>query len=372
MSQSELSPFIRYAIPNDPFYQELRTRVNAYLRNGNHSRYAGSRMWIKTITILSLLIASGVAIYSNAFQGMPLILLLPIFQFTQFLSTIGIVHDAAHNCYSKDRKTNRRMMYLFDLLGISSERWIENHVDAHHGSPNVPDFDSAIESFSLVRLHPKTPGNRFNRHQHVYMFGIYALSTIFQVYLLEFVSFWQNLTGFRKNGPGVRKQVLLFSIQKTLVLTYSLILPLMILRSSVAIILTGWFLGHVLCGLALGVIFMTTHLHEATEFIEPDAGGWIQDSQARHILKTTADVAANSRLFTWISGGLNLHVAHHLFPTISQIHLPAMTKIVKMTAKEFNIPYHEYSLWQGILSHLRLLKRLAQLPSHPMEKNEAA
>ena len=63
----------------------------------------------------------------------------------------------------------------------------------------VPLHDSAIESFSLVRLHPKTRGGRIHRFQHVYMFGIYALVTIFQVYLLEPISFAQSVVGFERD-----------------------------------------------------------------------------------------------------------------------------------------------------------------------------
>ena len=82
-----------------------------------------------------------------------------------------------------------------------------------------------------------------------------------------------------------------------------------------------------------------------------------------HILNTTSEFSVENSLVTWIAGGLNLHVTHHLFPTISQIHLPALSRIVRKTAQEFGVPYKHYSLVGALRSHLRTLKALGRLPS---------
>ncbi len=358
-------PKIKYAVQHDPFYAQLKAKIDSYLEASGESRYAGPRMWKKTATIIVLFLFFGGLVYFANLTGAAFILVMALWMFTQFLMTIGIAHDAAHDCYTRGKRSNRAIMYLFDAIGISSEHWIENHIHAHHSSPNVPGMDSAIESFSLMRLHPKTRAYRIQRLQHLYMFGIYSVATLFQVYLLEFVSIAQGLVGFDRSDTSGGRKALLFLVQKLAVLGYSLILPLWLLPNPASEVVLGWLFGHVLCGLALGIIFMTTHLHQATEFLEPDPLGRIHDSFARSVLRTTADVAPNNRFYTWISGGLNHHVAHHLFPTISQIHLPIMTKIVKETAKEFGVPYYEYSFIHGIRSHLRLLKKLGALPDAP-------
>ena len=122
-------------------------------------------------------------------------------------------------------------------------------------------------------------------------------------------------------------------------------------------------LGHVVCGIAIGVIFQTTHLHERTTFPEPNADGRPAGSFAQHVLKTTAEFSTENPLVSWIAGGLNLHVTHHLFPRVSQVHLPALSRIVRETARELGAPYVEYTLFGAVRSHLRTLKRLGSLPS---------
>ena len=348
-----------FTIQDDPFYNELKRRVNTYLASDGRTRYAGPAMWAKSTFLIAAFFLLGALVYCEKLSSTAFVAVMALWMFNQFLMTIGIVHDAAHYCYARSRKINRRMMYLFDLLGINSEHWIENHVHSHHGAPNVPLQDSAIESFSLVRLHPKTKRNFASKHQHLYIFAIYSVTTIFQVYFLEFVSMAQGLVGFRLGGI---RDALFFFAQKMFVMSYSLLLPLWILPNPKSEILLGWVLGHMMCGIAIGIIFMTTHLHRDTEFIELTSDGLIQGTFATHILRTTADVGTKNALYTWISGGLNLHVAHHLFPTISQIHLPAITRIVRETAQKHGVPYYEYTLWGALRSHVELLKKLGNLP----------
>ena len=114
-------------------------------------------------------------------------------------------------------------------------------------------------------------------------------------------------------------------------------------------------------GITLGICFQVTHLSDNTVYAEPDENGIIYNSFPRHVIAATADFAPESKVMTWISGGLNLHVAHHLFPKISQVHLPAITKILQQTCQEFGVPYKVYpTVFSALKSHLRLLKKLGE------------
>ena len=340
-----------FARASDPFFTELTLRVRAYLSAPGRSRYAGPRMWLKTATIVGLVVLGAVAIYSGRLTGAAFVMTFAAWQFVQFLTTIGIAHDATHGAYSRNPTINRWIWRIFDVLGIDSKHWIAGHVHGHHASPNVPLLDPAIESFSLVRLHPRTRGGPIHRYQHLYMFLVYTLVTIFQVYLLEPVAFAQNLVGFARKS-GWRADLAQMLVKKTLVMGYSLVLPLVVLRNPWPEVLGGWLLGHALCGLAIGIVFQTTHLHESTSFIEPDSESRLPNTFAMHILKTTSEFSVENPLVTWLAGGLNLHVTHHLFPTVSQMHLPAaFPRIVRDTAREFGMPYVASSILRRPCAH---------------------
>jgi linoleoyl-CoA desaturase len=87
----------------------------------------------------------------------------------------------------------------------------------------------------------------------------------------------------------------------------------------------------------------------------------LEDEWAIHQLKTTANFAPRSKVISWLVGGLNFQVEHHLFPKISHIHYPEISKIVKQACKEFNIPYIEYpKMYQAIASHIHFLKQMGR------------
>jgi linoleoyl-CoA desaturase len=338
--------------------KELRRRVRSDLAQAGVSRFGGPRLWLKSALIGTAFAGSYAALLANVSRAWPVQLaLVVVMHFAMFQTTIGIAHDAIHGAYARSRRVNAALGRLFDLVGIDSRYWVRTHVHAHHAVPNVPLEDSAIESFTLLRLHPKTRRLPIHAFQHVYVFAIYALVTVFQVYLLEPVALARNLFRFRDRETSLGRLAGMAGT-KLLVLGYSFVIPVLVVDAPAWRTALACLAGHMVCGLALGVIFQTTHLARDTEFPEADAHSYV-----RHVLLTTAEVAPDSALFTFIAGGLNLHVAHHLFPEISQVHLPRIARIVKTTAAEYGMPYREYRLGEAIASHVALMKRLGGLPS---------
>jgi linoleoyl-CoA desaturase len=102
---------------------------------------------------------------------------------------------------------------------------------------------------------------------------------------------------------------------------------------------------------------MLAHAVEKVEFPTLDESGMTENNWFIHQLKTTANFATNSKLAAFISGGLNQQVEHHLFPNICSTHYPALANIVRETAKEYGVDYHEYpSFWAALRSHTRFMK----------------
>ena len=72
-----------------------------------------------------------------------------------------------------------------------------------------------------------------------------------------------------------------------------------------------------------------------------------------------SDFATNNKIVSWFTGGLNFQVEHHLFPNISHIHYPQISKIVKDVCKEYNVTYNEYkNVALAINSHVSHLKQM--------------
>ena len=126
--------------------------------------------------------------------------------------------------------------------------------------------------------------------------------------------------------------------------------------------LTGFVTIHYIASFILALIFQPAHVVLETEFPVPSTEGNLENDWAIHQIKTTMNFGNADKIFSWMVGGLNFQVEHHLFPTICHVHYSKISEIVKRTAAEFNLPYHAKKSFVGALwSHEKLLWRLGRI-----------
>lgn len=355
---------VSYAEDETGFEREVHRRVEQYFDENDLSRKATWPFVLNAVFVMGVLIGSYALIVSGRYGGWTLFGLQIVNGLTMFIGTLAIAHDASHNAFSSKQWVNDALTYFFDLVGINSYIWKFNHMRSHHAGPNVPLFDAAIDSFGVFRLHPKGDWRPFMKFQPYYILFIYGVATLFKWFYLDFFSLTRGRIGGTKieeHDPG---DVAFMLVSKAVLYAYAIVVPMMVVPVPWYQYLAGFFAYHFLGGMIIAFVFQVTHLSERTEFIEPDEDGQLPDSFAVHTLKTTADFAPDSAFIRWIGGGLNLHVAHHLFPDVCQAHLPALTEIVRETADEYDVPYKCYSsATDAFHSHLRLLERLGEQES---------
>jgi linoleoyl-CoA desaturase len=139
-----------------------------------------------------------------------------------------------------------------------------------------------------------------------------------------------------------------------------IVLPILLLG------FTTWLIGFLLItmvtGFAISIVFQLAHTVEHTDFPLPGDSGKIENEWAIHQIHTTANFATKNKTISWLLGGLNFQIEHHLFPRISHVHYPAISKIIKKTCGEYGINYIEFpKMTQAIVSHVHYLKRLGQI-----------
>ena len=117
---------------------------------------------------------------------------------------------------------------------------------------------------------------------------------------------------------------------------------------------------HGIGGWLLAIIFMLAHAVEETSFPCPDEHGCLDNCWAAHQLFTTANFSTNSKILAFFTGGLNTQIEHHLFPHICSIHYPSLSKIVRKTALNHDLPYLELSFIAALKSHQKFLWKMGQ------------
>jgi linoleoyl-CoA desaturase len=225
-------------------------------------------------------------------------------------------------------------------------------------------LDDDIAKSPIIRQCESQKWVPAHKVQHLYLLPVYALSSIFWIFFMDFAKYFTGKIYTTEAWVMTSKNKAIFWVTKLGYLTFYIVLP--IIKWGFFPWLAGFFLSHVAMGLTLSIVFQLAHVVENTEFehVGLDETKHIDEAWAIHELKTTSNFAMDSKLVSWFVGGLNFQVEHHLFPKVSHIHYPAISKIVQQKCKEYNLPYNYYpTMLQAVASHFRVMKSLGKKPA---------
>ncbi len=347
---------------NQEFATTLRKRVNAYFKEHEVSRNANPGMVGKSIFALSIYFA----LYATAmFSGIDHLGVMFGLWMGMGLSVcfigVAVMHDALHSSYSRNKNVNRLMSFSAVVIGVDPKLWQLQHNVLHHTYTNIEGADEDIADRYVLRFSPHQQRRWFHRFQHIYAIFFYGLSTVIWVMFKDFVKPYRyHKKGLIKGGKELRNQYILTISRKLGYYVAFLVLPMLILPYAWWMTVLLFLAMHFVTGVALTLIFQTAHVIPSSEFMDPE-DEIIEENWAVHQLVTTANFATDNKFLTWMIGGLNYQVEHHLFPNICHVHYPRIAHIVRQTAAEFNLPYYSQKTFLvAIWNHFRMLRQLGQ------------
>ncbi len=345
------------------FIKVLRQRVDTYFKDNNISPYSNGEMIFKTIFSVVSWVGVYALIMSDVLSGNPFLLIMTfmVLGFVNIFIAFNIMHDATHDAYSEKQWINDLMGYSMNFIGGNQYLFRRMH-GAHHGYVNIQGIDVTLETHGMFRFTPDEPWLPKHKYQHIYTPMLYALAMIHWVTVKDFKwFFWETNIGNLKNIKHPTNEYIILIISKIVYFGLSLALPLMFLSAPAWVIVVGFIWMHILPSLTFALMFQVTHIYEGTHFPQPDDDGNIENNYALHVLETTADFSRERPIGTWFMGGINIHVIHHIFPKVCHVHYPVLTNILKETAEEFGIDYHENpNFWVALKKHMWMLKHLSK------------
>ncbi|AEE51503.1 fatty acid desaturase family protein [Haliscomenobacter hydrossis] len=342
------------------FKKALFERLNNYFEVNRLSKKGNWEMTLKVTFALAWWIGSYFLLYAADWtypQFFGLYLLQGLGQIFMFLN---IAHDANHNSISNNRFINKTLSYVLDACGISSYLWRVMHNKGHHAVMNVYGEDEGIFAHGIFRFSPDAPWRKSHRFQHIYVFFMYAITTLDFIFVKDFeYLFFKNNKHVEHVKYPLSEWIIIIG-SKIIYLTYMIVLPVLILGFSVGQVVLAFLITHFIMGLIAAWIIQVAHLLDINEFPHARHDHDFVD----HIFATTTDYATRSRIANFICGGLNHHVVHHIFPQVAHTHYPKLTKIVRETAAEFGVDYREnVYMYQAMAHHVKLLKLLGHPPA---------
>lgn len=350
------------------FFETLKQRVNSHFKEKGISKTGNIHMVLKSVVMLSLFLVPLTLMLTGLITAPWLIFIMWILMGLG-MGGIGmsVMHDAIHGSYSKNQTINKIMGYTMNIIGANANVWKIQHNVLHHTYTNIDNADDDIHTPSILRFSPHQKRKWIHRFQHIYVWFFYGISMFSWVTIKDFAQLFRyKKRGLIQEKSKFRKELVQITVWKLFYYSYILVLPILLLPVSPWFILFCFFSMLFVTGILLSIIFQTAHVMPSSDYPLPNKDGLIENNWAVHQLATTTNFAPKNKVFSWLIGGLNYQVEHHLFSNICHVHYRDISRIVAETAKEYKVPYNlQRSFASAVKNHVKMLRQLGRMDMIP-------
>jgi fatty acid desaturase len=272
-----------------------------------------------------------------------------------FTQVAFLSHEAAHRTILTSGPANDTLGLILGngIVGMSRSWWTSKHT-RHHANPNrvSKDPDIEIDTISFVEEDAaKAKGvlKFITRRQGWLFFPLLTLEGL----NLHFIGL-RHLLDFRQEVKGRWVELALITMRFVLVLTPIFVfLPLGMAFAFIGVQMAVF-------GLYMGAAFAPNH--KGMPIIHPDAKLDFFTKQVR-----TSRNISGGWWATWLMGGLNYQIEHHLFPSMPRPHLAQARRIVREHCATLDVPYAETTLWKSYGIVIQYLNRVGLAAGDPFD-----
>ncbi len=271
-----------------------------------------------------------------------------------FTQVAFLAHEADHRQILTSGPANDRLARILavGVVGMSLSWWTSKHA-RHHSNPNRVGKDPDIEVDTISFLDSDAASARgirrgITRRQGWLFFPLLLLEGL----NLHFLSV-RHLLG---SGPVKKRAVelaLILARFAVFVAPVFVFLPLGLAFAFFGVQVAVF-------GLYMGASFAPNH--KGMPIIAPDAKLDFFSKQVR-----TSRNIRGGWWATWLMGGLNYQIEHHLFPNMPRPHLARAREIVRDQCAALQVPYTETSLWQSYAIVIAYLDRVGLAARDPFD-----
>lgn len=343
----------------DKLMLQLSAEVNAYFVQNQKNPYLNTMMVVKMVVMLFGLFFSYLTIYFF-YPNFQLALLSGfVYGLFTFFAAFNLAHDAGHSAIFKNKKHNRILLYILNLIGVSSYIFQHKH-NRHHYGPNISGSDADIDDFKIGRLVSDGKKRSIFRLQWIYLPIAYLFYYFAWVSYKDIVAFKAIRNPDGKHLVHPRKEIVNLILTKLFILCVHILAPLILLGlnwQQLILMNVAIYIGP---GLIMLFFVIPVHLNTKTQFPLPDINNRLPYSWSEHQVITTLDYSTKHPVVNFFMGGFNHHVVHHLFPNICHCHYPALTPLLKKVIEGSGVHYQCVSYYQLLPLHLSFLKKMGR------------
>ena len=343
------------------FIRETRREVELYLQS-RWTRVRGYlQLYSKTVVAFGLMAVSWTTlIFLSPGIWLGLLCLVGLAAGAT-LTAFCVQHDANHGAYFTKRRYNHLMGWTADaLLGFSSYAWRVKHNVAHHTYTNVDDYDDDISQVPFARFMPQQKARPWYRLQHYYIWPMYTLMVLRWQTAGDVAAFARGSIGRSPLRAPKRWDLVGLVAGKAFFIGWALVVPMLVYPWWG--VLGAYVVFAMIMGLITATTFQLAHCVEEADFASVEELSGPKRVWAVHEVETTVDFCPRNPVLTWVLGGLNYQIEHHLFPRVPHTHYARIAEIVKRNSEKYGVRYTtQPTLWFALRSHFRHLRTMGRM-----------
>jgi linoleoyl-CoA desaturase len=343
------------------FIRDTRREVELHLERPGVRRRARRRLYAKTVVAFALLLASWSTLVAVHPSGWGIVACFAGLVLGTIVVAFCIQHDANHGAYFRTRRANHLMGWTSDaLLGFSSYAWRVKHNVAHHTYTNVEGYDDDVDQLPFLRLMPSQERRPWYRLQHVYIWPLYSLMVLRWQTGADVAAIVRGRVGQSALHVPRRWDLAGLVAGKAVFVGWALAVPMLVYPWWG--VLAVYVAVTMVTSLVSAVTFQLAHAVEEADFTTPSALAASPRVWAVHEVETTVDFCQRNPVLTWILGGLNFQIEHHLFPRVPHTHYAEIAGIVRRNAQLHGVRYTaQPTLRAAVGSHFRHLRAMGRV-----------
>lgn len=280
----------------------------------------------------------------------------------QALPLLHVMHDCSHTAWGHSQSMwyCGGRFFLDFYAGCNMTSWHNQHTIGHHIYTNIFGCDPDLpkeETGDIRRLVSRQLMSEVAKWQHIYLPLLYGLlgismriSDVSQVYTAQ-------INGpMRVNDHGLLGHME-HIISKACFAYWRIYLPLAVWGADPSAFWVSTAVIELMTGYWLAYNFQVSHISTAADFPLSDKhGDAVQYEWAIAQTLSSVDYSHTSWWTTFCCGALNYQIEHHLLPSVSQYHYPAIAPIVKKVCAKHNVRYNYFEdFYQAFYAHIHYL-----------------
>jgi fatty acid desaturase (delta-4 desaturase) len=312
------------------FSKELFTKVLEILPI--HQWYAPRAFWLRTMVIIFLTLLMEFLFIS--YGRVEYCVLVGILH-----SQIGlsIQHDASHGALSRKAWVNDLFAYGADWIGNTRWLWFQQHIIGHHPSTNDAEIDpdaTSAEPFLLFQIVKDESLKKFyHPFQHLFMYpvlSLYGPSVVFNFPQLISLNHGSDVIPVKHN-KFLSSQIIPSILLRMFYYLRVIILPYYVGNAPLWLSLFG---VNLVAGFCLTFVFVLSH-----NFVGSCRFPKQQPHQDWNKMQIETSCTYGGFLSSFLTGGLNFQIEHHLFPRMCSWHYNKISPIVRQVCEKHGVNY---------------------------------